>query len=128
MARKLIGKSWAPVVSARTRSRQRFEELVANALDDLPEMIRSQMDNVVVVVEEEPGEDLYGLYQGVPQTQRDGNYSGILPDMITIYRGPLERAAGTNEELAKEVRITVLHEVAHHFGIDDDRLHELGWG
>lgn len=118
MARKRYGKSWAPVVAARATTRKAFEDLVAEALDSLPDEIRMQMHNVAIVVEEEPGDDLFGLYQS----------DGLLPDVITIYRGPLERAARTPQDLQKEVRVTVLHEVAHHFGIDDDKLHELGWG
>ncbi|MEM7341491.1 MAG: metallopeptidase family protein [Actinomycetota bacterium] len=106
-----------------------FEALVADALDSLPPELGELLDNVVVLVEDEhPTEDLYGLYEGVPQGER-GEYGGLeLPDRITLYRLPLCADSISPEELADEVLITVVHEVAHHFGIDDDRLHELGWG
>ncbi len=108
-----------------------FEELVAEALDTLPPELTRVMDNVVVLVAPEPPPDeprLLGLYEGTPLTQRDGWYSGRLPDAITIFRGPLLRLARSRDEAVHEVRTTVLHEVGHHFGIDDTRLHELGWG
>ena len=88
------------------------------------------MSNVEIVVEDENPEDpdLFGLYLGVPLTDRGSSYAGVLPDKIAIYRLPLEdEFAGDPEALEEEIRITVLHEVAHHFGIDDDRLSELGW-
>jgi predicted Zn-dependent protease with MMP-like domain len=110
---------------------ERFDELVAEALDGVPRALLDLMTNVVVLVEEEPagGEepDLLGLYEGVPLTERDGWYSGVLPDRITIYRGPLLRRCTSWTEAVDEVRITVVHEIAHHFGIDDDRLAELGY-
>jgi predicted Zn-dependent protease with MMP-like domain len=94
----------------------------------LPEHFRSRLDNVEIVVEETPGnERLLGHYHGVPLTKRDGGYSGFLPDKITIYRQPLERRARSPEDLAEQVRVTVWHEIAHHFGISDDRLRELGF-
>jgi predicted Zn-dependent protease with MMP-like domain len=100
------------------------------ALDSLPEDLRSQMSNVELVVEDEPpaGRPLLGLYQGIPLTRRGSNfsYSGVLPDKITIYRGPLERLYGHDPELfEQQVRRVVLHEVAHHFGISDERLVEI---
>ena len=110
---------------------QRFEEYAREALDSLPSDLRAEMSNVEIVVEEEPpgGQPLLGLYQGIPLTRRGSFYAGALPDKITIYRGPLERLYGTDQEtLRKQVRRVVLHEIAHHFGIDDKRLHELGWG
>nr|WP_196791437.1 metallopeptidase family protein [Motilibacter aurantiacus] len=88
------------------------------------------MRNVAVVVEEEPPEDdpeLLGLYEGTPLTERGEWYTGVLPDKISVFRGPLLRMCETREEVVEEVLVTVVHEVAHHFGIDDDRLHELGW-
>jgi predicted Zn-dependent protease with MMP-like domain len=110
-------------------SPQRFEELVSDALDLIPPDLAAALDNVVVLVEgrneEEP--DLLGLYQGVALTERDSSYAGSLPDTITIYREALLDVCETEEEVVDEVAITVIHEVAHHFGIDDDRLHELGW-
>ncbi|MBS4728014.1 metallopeptidase family protein [Mycobacterium sp. SM1] len=108
---------------------QRFDELVSGALDRIPHELAAVMDNVVVLVAdrhpEEPG--LLGLYEGVALTERGCTYAGSLPDTITIYREALLEACDSDEELAEQVAITVIHEVAHHFGIDDDRLHELGW-
>ncbi|AMO59030.1 putative zinc metalloprotease [Mycolicibacterium phlei] len=110
-------------------SPQRFEELVSEALDLIPPKLAEALDNVVVLVEarneEEP--DLLGLYQGVALTERDSWYAGSLPDTITIYRDALLEMCESEEELVEEVAVTVIHEIAHHFGIDDDRLHELGW-
>lgn len=109
-------------------SREEFEQLVADALDGIPEEFGRLMRNVAVVVEEDaPEPGLLGLYQGVPLTERGEWYSGFLPDRISIYRTETCQACATPEEVAREVRITIVHEVAHHFGIDDDRLHELGW-
>jgi predicted Zn-dependent protease with MMP-like domain len=106
----------------------RFEQLVADALDALPPELGRMMRNVAVVVEEDSeGGNLFGLYQGVPLTARDQWYSGVLPDRISIYRVPICRVSHTEEEVVRQVMITVVHEVAHHFGIDDDRLDELGW-
>ncbi len=105
-----------------------FERLVSDALDELPDDIRSLMSNVAVTVEDEPpdGEPLLGLYQGVPYGKRGPYYAGALPDKITIYRGPLERMAGGNHErLRRQVRRTVFHEIAHHFGISDQRLVDI---
>lgn len=108
---------------------RRFEELVGDALDELPDALAELMDNVVVLVEDEhPDEDLLGLYEGIPLTER-GEYGDMaLPDRITLYRLPLCDEADDTDHLRDEIVITVVHEVAHHFGIDDDRLHELGWG
>ncbi|MFZ0323535.1 MAG: metallopeptidase family protein [Actinomycetes bacterium] len=108
-----------------------FDELVAAALDGIPGPLADLVDNVVVLVEDEPppGDDeLLGLYEGVPLTERDSNYFGVLPDRITIFRGPVQRMCHSATQVVEEVRITVVHEIAHHFGIDDDRLHELGYG
>jgi predicted Zn-dependent protease with MMP-like domain len=110
-------------------SPERFEEYAQDALESLPADLRAQMSNVEVVVEEEPppGQRLLGLYQGVPLTRRGSYYGGVLPDKITIYRGPLERLYGANPEtLRRQIRHVVLHEVAHHFGISDERLEEMG--
>ena len=107
---------------------ERFEEYAEEAFDALPADLRAQMSNVEIVVEAEPpgGRPLLGLYQGVPLTRRSSWYGGALPDKITIYRGPLERLYGRNRaELRAQVRRVVLHEIAHHFGISDERLHEL---
>jgi predicted Zn-dependent protease with MMP-like domain len=114
-------------------SRERFEELVGDALDRIPPELTRLMDNVVVLVEDEspkePGEsELLGRYEGTPLTERWGDYAGVLPDRITLFRNPLLRVCGSAAELVRQVEITVVHEVGHHFGIDDRRLHELGYG
>jgi predicted Zn-dependent protease with MMP-like domain len=108
---------------------QRFDELVSDALDLIPPQLAAVMDNVVVLVADrnEEDADLLGLYEGVALTERDSHYGGSLPDTITIYREALLDACDSDDELVEEVKITVVHEIAHHFGIDDDRLHELGW-
>ena len=111
-------------------SRARFEELVGEALDTIPTALTELIDNCVVLVEEEPpadDPDLLGLYDGTPLTERDSSYSLVVPDRITLFRGPLLAMCVDEDEVVREVRITVVHEVAHHFGIDDDRLHELGY-
>jgi predicted Zn-dependent protease with MMP-like domain len=105
-----------------------FERLVSEALDDLPDDIRGLMSNVAVTVEDEPppGRNLLGLYEGIPWGRRGPYYAGALPDKITIYRGPIERMTGGNpERLRFQVRRTVFHEIAHHFGISDERLVEI---
>jgi predicted Zn-dependent protease with MMP-like domain len=108
---------------------QRFEELVSEALDLIPAELARAMNNVVVLVEDRhPEGNLLGLYEGVALTRRDSNYAGLLPDRITIYREPILAMCSSEEEVVDEVAVTVVHEIAHHFGIDDDRLHELGWG
>ncbi|MGQ0631887.1 MAG: metallopeptidase family protein [Sporichthyaceae bacterium] len=107
-----------------------FELLVAEALDLVPEELTALMTNVAIFVEDDPpvdDPDLLGLYDGVPLTERDGWYSGVLPDRITIYRNPTLAICETREDVVAEVEITVVHEIAHHFGIDDERLHELGY-
>jgi predicted Zn-dependent protease with MMP-like domain len=106
-----------------------FEEHVRRALDSLPTELRESMSNIEIVVEEENPEDpdIFGLYLGIPLTERQ-EYAGVLPDKIAIYRLPLQDEFGGDPELLeKEIRVTVVHEVAHHFGIDEDRLAELGW-
>ena len=107
-----------------------FEELVAEALDQIPGELAQMMDNVVVLVEDEPppdAADVLGLYVGTPLTERGEFYSGVLPDVIRLFRLPILRLCETWTDAVEEVLVTVVHEVAHHFGIDDDRLHELGW-
>lgn len=116
-----------------------FEALVAQALDDLPEPFASHLDNVQVVVADRPSVDqlrsvdvahgatLLGLYEGIPQTQRGMGYTFVLPDKITIFREPIVDICSDETEIREQVTITVIHEIAHHFGIDDERLHELGW-
>lgn len=113
-------------------TRAEFETAVQDGLDRVPLELSQLMDNVVVLVEEEPPEgepdDLLGLYDGVPLPEREDSWGApMLPDRITIFRGPLMRHCTTSEELVEEVAVTVVHEVAHHFGIDDERLHQLGW-
>ena len=107
---------------------ERFEEMVVAALDELPEQLGALMQNVAVTVEHGPGPPgLLGLYQGVPLTSRTTQYSAVLPDRIIIYRQAICAICRTEEEVADQVRRTVIHEVAHHFGISDERLRELGW-
>jgi predicted Zn-dependent protease with MMP-like domain len=115
-----------------------FEKLVAEALDGLPAFIQEKMTNVEVLIEPWPtqqaliragvprGHTLLGLYHGIPLTERTHNYAMVPPDTITLYQHPIERAAGPAENIPELVRHTVIHEVAHHFGISDDRLRELG--
>jgi predicted Zn-dependent protease with MMP-like domain len=117
---------------------EEFEQLVVQALDDLPEFFKEKLQNVEVVVADWPTEDevravglksgqlLFGLYQGIPQTKRTSHYGLVLPDKITIYRMPIEQACRTPERIIRQVQRTVKHELAHHFGIDDARLKSLG--
>ncbi|WP_078361503.1 metallopeptidase family protein [Mycobacteroides salmoniphilum] len=111
-------------------SEQRFEELVSDALDAVPPKLAAAIDNVVVLVQDRHPEDpeLLGLYEGIALTERDSFYAGALPDTITIYREALLEMCSSEHEVVDEVTITVIHEIAHHFGIDDERLHQLGWG
>jgi predicted Zn-dependent protease with MMP-like domain len=107
-----------------------FDTAVRRALESLPADLREAMENVAVVVEEENPEDpdLYGLYSGIALTERTSSYAGALPDKISIYRRPLEEDFGHDPDLLEdEIRVTVLHEIAHHFGIGEERLGELGW-
>ncbi|MFC8504725.1 metallopeptidase family protein [Pedococcus sp. NPDC057267] len=112
--------------------RAEFEQAVDAALDGVPAELLRLMDNVVIFLQDEPPADepdLLGVYEGVPLTERGEAWAtGALPDRITVFRGPLTRMCDTRDELVEEVAVTVVHEIAHHFGIDDDRLHELGWG
>ncbi|MGH3495006.1 MAG: metallopeptidase family protein [Sciscionella sp.] len=109
---------------------ERFTELVSDALDLIPQRFTAAMENVAVLVEDEfPGRaNLLGLYSGVDLTRRSSQYSWALPDRITIYRLPICAVCATEQEVIRQVAITVVHEVGHHFGIDDATLHELGWG
>ncbi|WP_052666158.1 metallopeptidase family protein [Nitriliruptor alkaliphilus] len=125
-----------PVDGFRASDRRRFERLVEDAVAGLPEELLSHLDNVQLTVVDVPPADpvgdgrdavLLGLYQGVPRTERTWG-AAALPDRITLFRRPLEARASSRAELAEIVRETVVHEIAHHFGIDDDRLDELGWG
>ena len=112
-------------------SRERFEELVGEALDEVPADLLRVMSNVVILVEDLPPDGslgLLGLYEGHALTDRGWDYAGVLPDRITIFRLPTLKVCETETDVIDEVAITVVHEIAHHFGIDDHRLHELGWG
>lgn len=111
-------------------NRERFEELVSEALDEVPEELLGLMSNVVILVEDDPpagDPHLLGLYEGYALTNRGWDYAGVLPDRITIYRNPTLRICESEDDVVDEVAVTVVHEIAHHFGIDDARLHELGW-
>jgi predicted Zn-dependent protease with MMP-like domain len=106
----------------------RFEDMVSTALDGLPEDLGRVMHNVAVTVEHGPGPPgLLGLYQGIPLISRTGNYAGVMPDRITIYRQAICAVCRSEQEVTEQVRRTVIHEIGHHFGIDDNRLRELGW-
>lgn len=117
--------------------RERFEQLVGEAIDSLPDDFRDRMNNVAVVVEDVPsprderrfarGRLLLGLYQGQPLTRRDSRYGMAFPDKITIYQANIEAICRTDDDIRRQVRKTVLHEIAHHFGIDDHRLRDLGY-
>lgn len=111
-------------------SRQRFAELVGDALDGLPTALAAAMDNVVVLVEDRNPDEPYllGLYEGIALTERTSGYAGVLPDRITIYQDALLAVCADEPAVVREVVVTVVHEIAHHFGIPEDRLHELGWG
>jgi predicted Zn-dependent protease with MMP-like domain len=108
-------------------SPERFEELVAEALDSIPEELGRQMDNVAVVVVDEPRPGLLGLYEGIPLTHREQYGALALPDRISIFKHSILAYATNEVAVVDQVRVTVIHEVAHHFGISDERLHELGW-
>lgn len=110
-------------------TREEFEDLVGEGLDSIPDGLMRLAENVVVLVEENPpaGRRIRGLYRGVPRTKRGHMYAGMLPDTITIYRQPIMRMSHSRDDIVEQVRIVVVHEVAHHFGISDKRLHELGY-
>ena len=113
-------------------TREEFEAAVSDALDAMPADLMRQLDNVAFFVEDEPDPgdpELLGLYEGVALTERDNGWGMVnLPDRIVLFRGPLMRMCVDRDELLSEIQVTVVHEIAHHFGIDDDRLHELGYG
>lgn len=111
-------------------SEERFEELVGDALDRIPPELARAIDNVVVLIEPRNPKDphLLGLYHGIALTERDSHYGGALPDTVTIYRESILAICADEAEVVEEVVITVIHEIAHYFGIDEDRLHQLGWG
>ena len=112
-------------------SDQAFDQAVSDALDQIPAQFMEALDNVVILVEDEPDradKSLLGLYDGTPLSKRDSHYTAVLPDHIFIYRGPLKRLCSNLEELIEEIGVTVVHEIAHFFGIDDAELDEMGWG
>lgn len=107
-----------------------FDSLVDEALDSIPDDLMALVDNAILLIEDDPPPeepDLLGLYEGIALTDRDSWYSGVLPDRIFVFRRPTLRICDSYDDVVDEVRITVVHEIAHHFGIDDERLHELGW-
>lgn len=120
-------------------TRRQFEALVERAMRGLPRKFRAKIANIAVVVEDwadaatlaemdiEPPDTLYGLYRGIDLTHRDTSYGNVLPDVITIYQGPIEEDAADEEDMAEIVRETVVHELGHYFGLDEDRLEELGY-
>ena len=110
---------------------EEFDELVADALDQIPPELARLISNCVVLVEDDvpPGSpQLMGLYVGIPLTSRTTTYAGVLPDRITLYRRPILSVCRDHDDVVEEIVVTVVHEIAHHFGIDDERLHDLGWG
>ncbi len=121
-------------------NRRRFERLVGEALDDLPGIFRCHLDNVAVVVRDWPTDEdiesagldpdsdtLFGLYEGIPLTERTSSYGQILPDRIVIFQGPIEEACSGEDEIRHEIQVTVVHEMAHFFGIDEKHIEDLGW-
>lgn len=121
-----------PVDATEEPGELEFASIVENALDEVPGELMDLLDNIAFFVEPEPpaqDPDLLGVYEGTPLTERDAGWGmGALPDRIVLFRGPLTRMCTGSEELREEITITVVHEIAHHFGIDDAKLHELGWG
>ena len=104
-----------------------FEALVTDALESIPDQLRAEMENVAIIIDDQsPPGPLFGLYEGIPLTKR-GTYAGANPDRITLFLATICQSANTAEELARRVRVTLLHEVGHHFGMGEERLQELGW-
>lgn len=110
-------------------SNERFEELVEEALATLPEELSNQIENLAIIVDDKaPGHALFGLYEGIPLTKRSPiSYNAVMPDRITLYQSTICRHCSSEDEVKAQIRKTVIHEVAHHFGISDPRLEELGW-
>jgi len=115
--------------SVASLSRADFEALVDQAIDGIPAQLADTVENCVILVEDDPppGQRLLGLYEGIPLTERGQGYAGVLPDRITLFRRPILAACSDVADVVQQVRITVVHEIAHHFGIDDERLEELGY-
>ncbi|MCL2652515.1 MAG: metallopeptidase family protein [Propionibacteriaceae bacterium] len=116
---------------AVTLSDAAFDRAVNEAIDQVPEQFLALLDNVVILVEDDPPEDdpdMLGVYDGVPLTERGDNYGFVAPDRIILYRNPLKDMCETTDELVDEIAVTVVHEIGHFFGIDDDELDEMGWG
>jgi len=116
---------------AVTLSNAAFDRAVNDAIDQVPEQFLALLDNVVILVEDDPPEDdpdMLGVYDGVPLTERGDNYGFVAPDRIVLYRNPLKEMCDTVDELVDEIAVTVVHEIGHFFGIDDDELDEMGWG
>jgi len=110
---------------------EEFDALVEEALDTIPQELWDRVDNVVVLVEDEPPEDepdLLGVYDGISLSERDSMYGAVLPDRVTLFRRPLKEMCDDRDDLAEEIAITVVHEIGHFFGLEEDELHELGWG
>ena len=107
-----------------------FYALVEEALATLPEELLDDLENVAIVVEDEPedGSETLGVYEGTALTERDSSWFGMLPDRVVLFRGPLSRMCSDEDELFDEIAITLVHEIGHYHGIDEERLHELGWG
>jgi len=109
-------------------SNERFEELATEAVASLPESLSSRMDNVAIIIEDEAkGRNLFGLYEGIPLTRRGSGYNAVMPDRITLYQTTICQVCANENDVRAQVRKTVIHEIAHHFGISDLRLDELGW-
>lgn len=107
---------------------EEFEAAVEDAMDQIPAALAARIENLAVLIDERsPDGNLFGLYEGVPLTARGTGWAGFLPDRITVFREPMTSLAPSREALVEQIRITVIHEVGHYFGIDDARLHELGW-
>ncbi len=124
-----IGRPLLDFLAVFAVSNEHFDQLVADALGTLPPELAKEIDNVAIIVEDEAeGRQLFGLFEGIPLTKRGPmSYSGVLPDRITLYQGAICRYCNNDQEVRQQVRKTVIHELAHHFGISDERLSELGW-
>ncbi len=128
---RLAGRAGYPDRVSFALDPQAFDVLVDEALARVPDELLAMVDNAVLLIEDDPPDherDLLGLYVGIPLTQRDSHYSGVLPDRIYVFRNPTLAFCDSYEQAVEEVAVTVAHEIAHHFGISDERLHAWGWG